>query len=139
MLQQRHELRELQNGVLDSLNKAFPKVVQDCEQALLELALEVARKVVVNCPVSKESIESNLREAIEQVEDTTRYTVQIHPLDLDILQKHESDWMQTECRRVCFEPSERVGRGGCIVQTKFGTIDATRETRFKLLEKAILQ
>ena len=46
LLRQRTELLELQNGVLASLRDAVPRVVRQSEAALIQVALEVARKLV---------------------------------------------------------------------------------------------
>jgi len=37
-----------------------------------------------------------------------------------------------------FLSSVDVTRGGCLVETRFGTVDARRETKFDLLKKNLL-
>ena len=37
-----------------------------------------------------------------------------------------------------FLASPEVTRGGCLVQTHFGTVDARRETKFDLLKRTLL-
>ena len=39
--------------------------------------------------------------------------------------------------RVNFQSTDTVSRGGCLVHTRFGTIDARRETKIELLQKAM--
>jgi len=36
-----------------------------------------------------------------------------------------------------FLSSPEVTRGGCLVQTQFGTVDARRETKFDLLQRTL--
>jgi flagellar biosynthesis/type III secretory pathway protein FliH len=37
-----------------------------------------------------------------------------------------------------FLGSPEVTRGGCLVQTRFGTVDARRETKFDLIKRSLL-
>jgi flagellar biosynthesis/type III secretory pathway protein FliH len=39
--------------------------------------------------------------------------------------------------QVHFDCSPEVTRGGCLVQTRFGIIDARRETKIELLKQAM--
>lgn len=139
LLQQRGELLELQNGVLLSLRNAVPHVVQQSESALIELALEVAKKLVDGLPVSVEMIEANLRAALAQAEETAEFVVQLHPEDLALLQTHGSGLLSPDpgTDRMRFQASTEVTRGGCLVQTHFGLIDARRETKLERLKESI--
>ena len=91
LMRQRAELLDLQNGVLESLRQAMPQVLRDCEQALAALALEVAQKLVAGLPVSGEMVEAALREALEQVEETTAYHIYLPAEDLALLQQMNSE------------------------------------------------
>lgn len=139
LIHQRAEILELQNGVLETLRQAVPQVRQEAEKQLAELALELAHKLVDGLPVSREMVEAAVKSAMDEIEDTTEYTVQLHPEDLDLLKKFGSSVLSTgeSADRVRFTPSGEVSRGGCIIQTRFGMIDARRETRVELLRDAL--
>ena len=136
---QRAELLELQQGVFESLRQAVPRVVHDCEQALVSLALEAARKLVAGLPIDAEMLEASVREALTQVEQSSEFTVLLHPEDLTLLQKMNSPLVSLTdgMERIRFRNSREISRGGCMVQTKFGFIDARRETKFEALEKSL--
>jgi flagellar assembly protein FliH len=125
--------------VLASLRDAVPQVAREGERALVDLALEAARKLVSGLPVSAEMIEAAVKEAIAQVEDTAGFTVQLHPEDLALLERTNSPLLlpQGGDERIRFQPSANVTRGGCVVQTRFGVIDARRETKVELLRSAL--
>jgi flagellar assembly protein FliH len=139
LIRQRAEVMELQTGVLASLRDAVPQVAREGERALVALALEAARKLVCGLPVSAEMIEAAVKEAIAQVEDTAGFTVQLHPEDLVLLERTNSPLLlpQGGEERIRFQPSVNVTRGGCVVQTRFGVIDARRETKVELLRSAL--
>jgi flagellar assembly protein FliH len=139
LIRQRAEVMELQTGVLASLRGAVPQVTRECERALVTLALEAAQKLVCGLPISVEMIEAAIKEACAAVEDSAEFSVQLHPEDLALLQRTNSPLLlpQGGEDRIHFQSSAQVTRGGCIVQSRFGVIDARRETRSNLLRKAL--
>ena len=139
LLQQRAEMLELQKGVLGSLRDAVPQLVRESEQALIDLALEVAQKIVAGIPISQEMIEGAVREAVAQIEQNTEITVQLNPEDLALLKKHDSPIFNSlpNAETLRFNASNDVTRGGCIIHTRFGLIDARRETKIAQLRKSL--
>lgn len=139
LLQQRHEMAEHQRGVVEALRRAVPQVIQEAETALVALALESARKVVAGLPVNQKLVEGVVREALKQVEDTAEIIIQLHPDDLALLRKHESAVLEgsPDNGPLRFVSSGEVTRGGCVIQTRFGLIDARRETKFEQLRETV--
>lgn len=139
LLTQRNEVAGLLTGVIDSLRKAVPQLVQESESALIQLALESAQKIVAGMPINSKMVEAIVREALQQVEETADVTIQLHPEDLALLQKHKSDVLKNPpgSKPLQFAASPEVTRGGCLVRTRFGIIDALRETKLDQLREAI--
>lgn len=140
LLRLRAEMSALQQGVLESLRRAIPQVVRDSEQALAALALEVARKLVSGLPVSAEMVEAAIHEALAQVEETTDCHIHLHPDDCALLEQSNPSLLAggAGSLRAHFHRTPEVARGGCLVKTRFGIIDAQRETKMALLEKSLL-
>ena len=136
---QRADLVQLQNGVLQSLRQSIAQVARECESTLVSLALELARKLVAGLPISEAHVEAAVREALADIEDKAGLRVQLHPADLALLQQVDSPLLKsgTGAEQITFEVSSEVTRGGCIVQTNFGSIDARRETKFEVLQEAL--
>jgi flagellar assembly protein FliH len=135
----RTEVSQLQNGVLESIRQAVPKVIQDAEAGVIALALETARRLVSGLPISAEMVEAAVREALALAEEATEFSILLHPQDLTLLQQVTSPLLapQTGGDRLHFHASTEVTRGGCLVQTRFGLIDARRETKLKQIEQAL--
>jgi flagellar biosynthesis/type III secretory pathway protein FliH len=140
LLKQRAEVHELLQGVLNSLRQAVPQVIRETESVMVSLALEVAQKLVADMPISVPMLEAAIRDALAQVEGTAQFTVRLHPSDLELLQKSGSPILTVAdgASEFRFLGSPEVGRGGCLVQTRFGTVDARRETKFDLLKRNLL-
>ena len=140
LLQQRNELVELQNGILNSLQQTLPRLIAENESALMNLALDLAQRIVAGLPVDQVMVESVVREALQQAKDTSEMMVQLHPEDLALLRKHNSPLLNglPETGPLRFSGVAAIVRGGCMVQTRFGLIDAQRETKVEQLRKALL-
>lgn len=139
LLQQRNEMAELQNGVIKSLKQMFPQMAREMETALVQLALESVKKVVAGVKIDSKIVEAVVREALTQVQDTTEVSIQLNPDDLALLRKNKSPLLEDlpETGSLRFVPSADVTRGGCIVQTRFGIVDAQRETKLEQIQKAV--
>jgi flagellar assembly protein FliH len=139
MVQQRNELLELHQGVIESLGRAVPEVIQQTETTLMQIALECAQKIVAGIPVTPELVEAVVREAVSQTKETAEILIQLHPDDLTLLRKHQSPILQglPEAGPLKFIGSSKITRGGCLVQTRFGLLDARRETKIKQLRESI--
>jgi flagellar assembly protein FliH len=141
LLKQRGELQELLNGTLTSLRQAIPQVVRDTENVMVSLALEVARKLVCDMPISVPMVEASVRDALTHVESSAQVTVRLHPADLELLQRAGSELLKSNesPNDFRFLSSAEVSRGGCLVETRFGTVDARRETKFDLVKKTLTE
>lgn len=139
LLEQRGELLELQQGILTSLRASVPQIVQQTEQHLINVALEAAKKVVAGIAITTEVVEAVVREAVSEVEDSAEITVHLHSEDLALLRKHQSPVLQgvPDTGPLRFVNSSDVTRGGCLVQTRFGLLDARRETKFDQLKDSL--
>lgn len=139
LLQQRNELVELHDSALAALRGAVPQVIRQSEDAMVSLALTIAQKLVAESPITRDIVAANVREALEQVEDTTEFTVVMHPHDLELLGPDPSRVLNAEVtgHKMRFTPSVELSRGGCLIQTRFGTIDTRRETKLAHIAESL--
>lgn len=139
LIRQRGELIELQNGVLKSLKDSISNVTSECEGAMVALALEIAGKLVIDMPISSEMVEAAVREALASVEQKGTLTVLLNPMDFEMLQTANAPVLLTDVggERMKFQPSPQVTRGGCMVHTNFGVVDARRETKLEALKQSL--
>ena len=139
LIQQRAELHELARGLLESLRQAVPQVIRETENTMVSLALAVSQKLVAGLPISSEVVEASVRDALAEVEGAARFTVRLHRADLELLQKAGSPLLTPAAgQEFLFLASPDVTRGGCLVETNFGTVDGRRETKLDLLKRDLL-
>ena len=139
LLRQRNELIELQNGVLKSLTDSITHVTSECEGAMVALALEIAGKLVADMPITSEIVEAAVREALASVEQKGSLAVLLNPMDYEMLQTANAPVLLTDIggERMKFQPSPQVTRGGCMIHTNFGIVDARRETKLDALKQSL--
>jgi flagellar assembly protein FliH len=139
LLRQRADLLQMHQGVLESLRQVVPDLIRQTENTLLEVALEAASRLVGGLPITPEMVAGVVREAVGQVEEATEICVELHPEDLALLQQTQSPLLApaTGGTQISFRGSSEVTHGGCRVRTRFGIVDASRETKMDLLQKSL--
>ncbi|HWQ91196.1 MAG TPA: FliH/SctL family protein [Clostridia bacterium] len=139
LVDQRAEMASLQCGVLESLRGAVSQVIRDTEEALIALAIDAAQKVVAGMPVTREMVEAVVRDALTRAEDSAEVVVHLHPEDLEQLGQHGLSALQASpgSGSVRFVASAELSPGDCMVQTRFGVIDACRKAKFQQLQQSI--
>ena len=139
IISQRSETLELQRGIFSSLQRALPQVAHAAETTLIEIALESAKKVVAGMAVDAAMIEATVREALREAEDAAEISVQMNAEDLALLRSQQSPLLAglPETGPLKFSSCADVTRGGCLVQTRFGVVDARRETKFEQLRQSL--
>jgi flagellar assembly protein FliH len=139
LVEQRKQLLDLQNGVLRSIQQALPGVIAECEESCVLLAIQSAKRVLGALPITTQVIESTVKQALAELQHTAEYEVRLHPEDLTLLEKTRSGLLpQPGDGEVKFSSDPGIPRGGCMVQTRHGSIEATREKMFEKLEAAVL-
>lgn len=140
LIQQRAEMQQLLDGVVTPLRQAVGQVMRDAEQAVTSLALDIAQRLVADLPITPEMVSGVVKDALLQVEESAEFHVRLSAADLELLQRSGSQLASGHFNgsAVHFHASPDVSRGGCIVQTRFGIIDARRETKLELLRHSLL-
>ena len=138
LIEQRNQLMELQNGVLASLQAAVADVMRQSEQAMVQLALTIAEKLVGSIPISTEIVASSVRSALADAGEATEFQIKLNPEDIALLKETGSPLLEPGPGTTFhLEASSAISRGGCMVVTKFGIIDARRETRQTRIAEAL--
>ncbi len=139
LIQQRSDLLELQNGVLTSLRQTLPKLIVDAEESLVQIAYAAAVKIIADTPISVELVEAVVHEALGQLEHEANIVVLLNPQDLELLRKINAPLLleQVGGQPLRFQASADITRGGCLLQTNFGTVDARRETKLERLRDSL--
>jgi len=122
---------------LDLIKK---RLLYDTEQQAIDLALLIAQKIVRRTvSIDRDVICRVLRDALKKLDDHKRICIQIHPADFEIIEGSGVTSFGEEAPKRVFhlEPVESVSRGGCMIETDLGIIDATIQSQFQALEESL--
>jgi flagellar biosynthesis/type III secretory pathway protein FliH len=112
------------------------------EAAAVELALRVAERVVAGAiAVSPERLLDVVRGALRTIIERERVSLLVHPEDLEMMRSAVADVAGSLGGIEHFEVQEerRVGRGGAIVRTRVGEVDARIETKLERVRAVVEQ
>lgn len=113
------------------------RYLQEAEMDALKLALAVARRVLHReLTVDPESILGVVKAAIDRVDARDLHRVRVNPDDLPILQKHLAAAGLPARLEVVADPA--LERGGVLVETARGTLDASIGSQLKEIERGLV-
>lgn len=111
-------------AALSRLSDLEAAKVRELEHRLLELALAAASRVV------RERIEADdpvavraLREALDALPASAEVRVRLHPDDAESIGRETES--EVARGRIVLVPDPSIARGGCVVESSVGTVDAT--------------
>ena len=129
-------------SVISSLAQAREKLLDDAEQAVLDMTMAIARRFVEQSALlGDELIRKTIKDAVKMVTEKEKVIIRVNPEDLDEVRGHQDDiiFIGDGIGRLEVRGDKKVDRGGCVVETVAGNIDARIASRFEQLDKAIRQ
>lgn len=109
------------------------------EPEIIKLTMAAAEKVIGKIVESqKEVVKAVVAQAIEHSLGD-RIVVRVHPEDLKRIKAEEFEFQDKtwQTKQLHFKEDASIRKGGCVVETEVGTIDAQLETQFKAIRKAL--
>lgn len=122
--------------LLSSMEKMKNNLLQQNEGSLVRLVYEIAKRVVLSEIENKDdTVLKILKQIVPSMQTDEQMVVNVSPRDFAMIEKSKGklgrDFEFLE--RLKLGAAETIADGGCVIETNYGTIDATIEQR---LEKA---
>ena len=128
----------LQIGQLvKSIGAQLDAMQQEMAEALAATALSLARQIVRSELAARpQSVAAVAQEALETLMLSARHiTVRVHPDDQPLVAEGAGELLAARGARLVADAD--VARGGCIVESNIGLVDASIETRWRRAAAAI--
>ena len=137
--EQQQKLADFFKNIQDDLGGQVPRMLQSLEKHVINLAADIAMKIVAGTPVDKSMVETVVKDALAKAEKDTDVVVLLNEADLELLSQADSELLQRThgSSEVVFKASPEVSRGGCLLETRYGTVDARIETKADVLKKEV--
>ncbi|WP_157737899.1 flagellar assembly protein FliH [Aneurinibacillus soli] len=116
--------------------------IGEAEPFVLELTLEIARKVIKEqFECDQEHLLTLIRRALSHTQEYKTITVAVNPDSYTYVQENRARLVDVLDSQVelTVVPDESAVDGGCIVRTSLGNIDARVDTQLAEIKKALLE
>ncbi len=117
------------------------RVADDVERHAVDLAVRIADKALgASLEVRPEHVVDVVRGALRRLLERDRVQVLVHPDDLEILREATADLKGSlgGIGELDVQAERRVARGGAIVRTSTGVVDARLDTQLERARRAML-
>ena len=117
------------------------QIIADSEKDVLELALKVAAKIISrDLEREPEILLEIVANCTEAARSSKAMILKVHPEDGKVLREKRPRLIELIGRAVdiSIRDDSEVERGGCVIQTEYGTIDGQIRTQFEMLRNVLM-
>jgi type III secretion protein L len=115
-------------------------VLAEVEEDVLRLSVKLAEKIIGREIEQRDATLADIvSTALRHARQQEMLVVRVNPADLAAIQaQRESIDSAARARFLDIIADPRVGRGGCLIESESGTVDAQLSTQLRVLERALL-
>jgi flagellar assembly protein FliH len=121
---------------LTDLSGLRETLIHQTERQMVQLALTIAKRIVLReVTLDPELIAAMAHVALQKLGTSSRATIRLHPEDYTVVAHEGERWGGGQ---VTVVPDPAIARGGCLVESEFGRIDASVDRQFEEMTRALL-
>lgn len=129
-------------GILNSAKERHDEILKSAELEIVDLAVLVAEKIIrQEVKGDRGVVVATVKDALKRLMGKEEITIRINMEDLEIVKAHKDEFLsQTKgLRMITFKEDSSIERGGCRIETDFGSVDATISTQLEEIRDGLLQ
>ncbi|MBO8129736.1 MAG: flagellar biosynthesis protein [Peptococcaceae bacterium] len=137
---QRRAVQEQARDLLRAAEEKRREILRGLEEEIVDLIVETAEKLVMQqLSRDPQAVRAVVQEAIALVRDRAQVYVYAHPEDVPVLEESRDELLAALRPNAVLHivPDKGLRRGGCLVDTPQGMVDATLDTRLEAIRKAL--
>jgi flagellar assembly protein FliH len=122
--------------------KRREEILSETEYQIVELVVLMARKVVkIISENQRNVIMNNVLQALKKVKGRGDVTIRVNLADAKLTTEHVQDFIDRveAVKGITVLEDTTIEKGGCIVETDFGAIDARISSQLTELEQKIME
>lgn len=123
----------------DEAAKAKATTIAEAETGIVELVIDVTRKVIGEMvELNPEIVVNVVSNALEEATNTDVLTIRANPQDVELLREYWENALGDNPGNRQWEimADRRVKRGGCVIDTQAGSVDAQIDTQLVQIKYA---
>jgi flagellar assembly protein FliH len=128
------------DSVSKELRSDYTKQIDSLEQVVLPTAIVIAKHILgAELTVNPELVLSQVKKAVAMAEEDTIFKIFCHPEDVEILNLTDSYLTANKSNGSKIEilSDNSITKGGCILQTSAGIIDASIESQLQRIMESL--
>lgn len=137
-----NRLTERMRRMLEAIMNRREEILRETEQQIVELVILMTRKVVkIISETQKTTVVSNVIAALKKVKTRGNVVLHVNTEDLKSASANVAEFIKRieNIQGITVMEDSSVEKGGCIVETDFGAIDARIASQLGELESKILE
>lgn len=133
----RSEINALREGMFSQLESKFTNIVTEAREALMTLTYDCVAQTLGGFEMQAEAIEKIVEGVVTEAGlDDERMEVRLHSADITLLEELDSE-LKAKHPGLEFVADDTLGRGDCVLSSRFGKIDGTMENKFSKLRESL--
>ncbi|MBQ7881241.1 MAG: flagellar assembly protein FliH [Treponema sp.] len=137
-----NRLIDRSHKILEAVMSRREEILNETEQQIVELVLLMTRKVIkIISENQRQVVVANILQALKKVRGRGEVTLRVNLQDVNLSTQHIQDFIKQveNIKGITVIEDSSVDKGGCIVETDFGAIDARISSQLSELESKILE
>lgn len=124
--------------ILQSIERNLSDYESAFDRIVIEVVTAMTEKIIKREANLQSFITETLREAVRKVLGADEIIIRLHPDDLQEINSAGGELMLDESfSKIKFEADAKIDRGGCMVETEVGNVDARINTQLNELKKQL--
>lgn len=134
-------MRRLVQAMLSGFARQRRGLLAELQPYVVRIGVEVAHRIVRReLRTDPGMVSRTVGAALEQVAAASETRVRVHPLDAQVLQESIREIVPAPDEAAALEiiPDGSIERGGCVVESDRGIVDARLQTQFEEMQARLL-
>ncbi|MBC2711752.1 MAG: hypothetical protein HGJ94_12425 [Desulfosarcina sp.] len=127
------------NAAVEEMVRIRQQDIERMETETVRLALAIAKKIIGSETEHGPVIGHVVKAAMKKVAGPRHLTLRLNPKDIDTVKGSKRELFLADDPGSVFriEADETIQRGGCIIETKLGDVDARIDQQIKIIEELL--
>lgn len=133
------EMLETMRGLVEMARIERHKIIQSAEPEIVRLSVAIAERILnQHVALDGETVLEMTRSAITRLVNRETVTVRVNPADIETMRRHRDTLMaMNDIDNMRVIEDQRVDRGGVLIETDAGTIDAKVSTQLREVRRLL--
>ena len=128
------------NAIITAAGEEAGQILAEAEPKIIELVLAISRKIIYDEAAERPDVVLNLvRSALKRVKDQDKINIHVSPDDYEqvLTSRRDLQGLVGAEKSLAITADPVMGRGGCLIETSFGTVEASIDAQFESIRRVL--